>query len=50
MSRIGVATQLTNDEVRALTAVGDEQSATLSKMPELMVDALVRAGARASGN
>jgi len=38
-----VATQLTDAEVAALTAVEDEESATLSKMPALMADALVRA-------
>jgi pyridoxine 4-dehydrogenase len=36
------AAQLTGDEVRALTAVEDEQSATLSKMPAQMADALGR--------
>jgi hypothetical protein len=37
-----VAAQLTDEEVRALTAVEDEESATLSKMPAQMVDALRR--------
>ena len=43
-----VATQVTDDEVAALTAVEDEESATLSKMPAPMVAALVRAGKRPS--
>jgi pyridoxine 4-dehydrogenase len=43
-----VAAQLTDDEVRALTAVEDEESATLSQMPASMSAALVRVGARAS--
>jgi pyridoxine 4-dehydrogenase len=34
-----VAARLTGEEVRALTAVEDEESATLSKMPAQMVDA-----------
>jgi hypothetical protein len=37
-----VAARLTGEEVRALTAVEDEESATLSKMPAQMVDALDR--------
>jgi pyridoxine 4-dehydrogenase len=37
-----VAAQLTDEEVRALTAVEDEESATLSKMPPQMADALGR--------
>jgi hypothetical protein len=37
-----VAAQLTDEEVRALTAVEDEESATLSKMPAQMVDVLRR--------
>jgi pyridoxine 4-dehydrogenase len=37
-----VAARLTDEEVRALTAVEDEESATLSKMPTQMVDALGR--------
>jgi pyridoxine 4-dehydrogenase len=37
-----VAAQLTDEEVRALTAVEDEESATLSTMPTQMVDALGR--------
>jgi aryl-alcohol dehydrogenase-like predicted oxidoreductase len=37
-----VAAQLTSEEVRALTAVEDEESATLSKMPARMADALRR--------
>jgi aryl-alcohol dehydrogenase-like predicted oxidoreductase len=37
-----VAAQLTDEEVRALTAVEDEESATLSKMSAQMVDALGR--------
>jgi pyridoxine 4-dehydrogenase len=37
-----VAAQLTGEEVRALTAVEDEQSARLSKMPTQMADALGR--------
>jgi len=37
-----VAARLTGEEVRALTAVEDEESATLSKMPAQMVDALGR--------
>ena len=35
-----VAARLTGEEVRALTAVEDEESATLSEMPAQMVDAL----------
>jgi hypothetical protein len=34
-----VAAQLTDEEVRALTSVEDEESATLSKMSAQMVDA-----------
>jgi pyridoxine 4-dehydrogenase len=37
-----VAAQLTDEEVRALTAVEDDESATLSTMPAQMVDALGR--------
>jgi pyridoxine 4-dehydrogenase len=37
-----VAPRLTGEEVRALTAVEDEESATLSRMPTQMVDALGR--------
>ena len=37
-----VAARLTGDEVRALTVVEDEESATLSEMPAQMVDALDR--------
>lgn len=37
-----VAAQLTGEEVRALTAVEDEESATLSKMSTQMADALGR--------
>ena len=35
-----VATELTEDEVRALTAVEDEGSATLSRMSDQMAEAL----------
>jgi pyridoxine 4-dehydrogenase len=45
-----VATQLTDDEVAALTAVQDEESATLGTMPAPMVAALVRAGKRPSAD
>jgi pyridoxine 4-dehydrogenase len=37
-----VAAQLTGEEVRALTAVADEESATLGTMPPRMADALGR--------
>jgi pyridoxine 4-dehydrogenase len=37
-----VAAQLTGEEVRALTAVEDEESATLGTMPTQMADALGR--------
>jgi hypothetical protein len=42
-----VAAQLTDEEVRALTAVQDEESAALSKMSAQMADALGR-GRRSS--
>jgi pyridoxine 4-dehydrogenase len=42
ISAIEVAAQLTDEEVRALTAVQDEQSATLGTMPPQMADALGR--------
>jgi len=37
-----VAAQLTGDEVRALTAVEDEKSSTLSMMPARMAEPLGR--------
>ncbi len=37
-----LAEQLTDQEVRALTAVEDEESATLSKMPAQLAGALGR--------
>jgi hypothetical protein len=37
-----VAARLTDEEVRSVTAVEDEESATLSKMSAPMVDALGR--------
>ena len=42
VSATRVAAELTGDEVRALTAVTDEESATLAAMPALMADALGR--------
>ncbi|MGQ9406040.1 aldo/keto reductase [Mycolicibacterium gilvum] len=42
LSAAQVADQLTEDEVHALTAVEDEQSATLSTMPSRMTDAFAR--------
>lgn len=42
ISAIDVADQLTEDEVRALTAIEDEQSATLSTMSARMTDAFTR--------
>jgi len=44
-----VAAQLTDEEVRALTAVEDEESATLSKMSAQMAGALGRSRRRSAG-
>jgi pyridoxine 4-dehydrogenase len=44
-----VAAQLTGEEVRALTAVEDEESATLSTMPAQMTDALGRRRRESAG-
>jgi pyridoxine 4-dehydrogenase len=51
ISATEVAAELTDDEVRALTAVEDERTATLRAMPEQMRQALMRRAAHgASGN
>jgi pyridoxine 4-dehydrogenase len=42
MGATEVAAQLTDDEVRAMTAIEDEESATLSKMSTQIADALGR--------
>jgi len=44
-----VAAQLTDEEIRALTAVEDEESATLSKMSAQMAGALGRSRRRSAG-